>query len=84
MCAACDVQEMAVDVRLTAREQTHLVRLVTDRPEQLLRIDDQGIEKRVMNSLVVKGMASSVSDERGRVQAWQLTAEGLERSKSIY
>lgn len=65
-------------ISLSASEQNHLVKLVTDRESKQLLNTDPGVLKRVMNSLCKKGMA--IATDNG----WSLTDAGLERSKSIY
>ncbi len=55
---------------LSAQERVHLVRLATDRPEQYLCDTDSAISKRVLNSLVRKGMATF---DQSR---WSLTQDG--------
>jgi len=55
---------------LSAQERVHMVRLATDRPERYLEDRDPAVSKRVLNSLVRKGMA--VFDQ----SRWSLTQEG--------
>jgi hypothetical protein len=67
-------------VSLSSGEQTHLVRLVTDRSNKMLLKGDPGVSVRVMNSLVRKGMALAADGDSG----WVLSEAGRLQSVEIY
>lgn len=65
-------------MNLSAQERVHLVRLATDRPERYLDERDPAIAKRVLNSLVRKGMAH-LKESR-----WEPSEEGLSVASQLY
>ncbi len=67
-------------VSLSSQEQTHLVRLATDRPEQILLKGDPGVSVKVMNSLARKGMAHAAEGVLG----WSISEDGRQRSALSY
>jgi hypothetical protein len=71
---------MSAAVNLSSQEQTHLVRLITDRGSKVLLNGDPGVSVRVMNSLVRKGMAVAAEGFSG----WSLSEAGHQRAALMY
>lgn len=65
-------------MNLSAQERVHLVRLATDRPGRYLDESDPAIAKRVLNSLVRKGMAQLKNSR------WEPSDDGMLVANQLY